>query len=425
MLSRRDLVLAVLAARATVPGLAVAAGATDAAPLSFPRDFGAHSDSRIEWWYITGALSAATRTWGFQITFFRTATGITGADASAFRAGELVFAHAAVTDLERRRLRHDQRLARSGFGIAAASADDTGLVLRDWRLAREGGDGPSRYRARAGSDSAGFRFDLALAATQPLLLQGEHGLSRKGPDAGQVSRYYSEPQLSVRGTLALDGGEPVAVAGTAWLDHEWSDSLLAADAVGWDWIGMNLDDGGALTAFRLRRRDGSTFWAGGSHRPVGSTAVRDFAPAEVSFAPGRRWTSPATQASYPVEWRIATPAGAFAVSALLDDQELDSRASSGSVYWEGLSSLADGTGPPRRPRLSRDDRLRGAAQDLALSRRCAEEPRSQRSLFSATCVAASGTAATRPGQPASARQRSIDSETVAMSIWWIARVIVT
>jgi len=339
MLSRRDLVLALLAARATAPSLASPLTAADL-PLVFPRDFGAHSESRIEWWYVTGALAAAARTWGFQITFFRAATGIAGAEASAFRAGELVFAHAAVTDLERRRLRHDQRLARSGFGIAAASAADTSLVLRDWRLAREGADGPSRYRARAASDSAGFRFDLELAATQPVLLQGERGVSRKGPDAAQFSRYYSEPQLSVRGMLSLDGGEPVAIAGAAWLDHEWSDSLLAADAVGWDWIGMNLDDGGALAAFRLRRADGSTLWVGGSHRPRGG-ATRQFAPGEVTFTAGRRWTSPATQATYPVEWRIATPAGAYAVRALLDDQELDSRASTGSVYWEGLSSLAD------------------------------------------------------------------------------------
>ena len=343
MLSRRDLVLALVAARAATPALGATPEATEGATLAFPRDFGSHPESRIEWWYITGALAAGLRTWGFQITFFRTATGIVGADASAFRAGELVFAHAAVTDLERRRLRHDQRLARSGFGIAAASTADTGLVLRDWRLVREGGAGPSRYRARAASETAGFRFDLELAATQPLLLQGERGVSRKGPDAAQFSRYYSEPQLSVRGTLALDGGEPVAVAGRAWLDHEWSDALLAAEAVGWDWIGMNLDDGGALTAFRLRRRDGSAFWAGGSHRPAGG-AVRDFAPADVSFVPGRRWTSPSTQASYPVEWRIATPAGAYAVRALLDEQELDSRASTGSVYWEGLSSLDDDSG---------------------------------------------------------------------------------
>jgi len=343
MLSRRDLLLALLGARGSSSALAADAG--DGVPgLTFPRDFGAHPESRIEWWYVTGMLTAAARTWGFQITFFRAATGIVGADASAFRAGELVFAHAAVTDLQDRRLLHDQRLARSGFGIAAAAAADTGLVLRDWRLERvAAGEERSRYRARAASDSAGFRFDLELAASQPLLLQGMRGISRKGPDAAHFSRYYSEPQLQVRGTLALHGGEPIAVAGRAWLDHEWSDALLAPEAVGWDWIGMNLDDGGALTAFRLRRRDGATLWAGGSHRPAGG-AVRDFAPSEVAFAAGRRWSSPASRAAYPVEWTVTTPIGIFSVAAMQDDQELDSRASTGSIYWEGLSSLRDTAG---------------------------------------------------------------------------------
>lgn len=343
MLSRRDLVLFLLAARGSA--VALAAGPANAAPaLSFPRDFGAHPESRIEWWYITGTLAAAARTWGFQITFFRIATGIAGAEASAFRAGELVLAHAAVTDLENRRLLHDQRIARSGFGIASASSADTALVLRDWRLERSGAE-RSRYRARAASETAGFRFDLELAATQPVLLQGAQGISRKGPDAAQVSRYYSEPQLVVGGTLELGRAAPVVVAGKAWLDHEWSDAPLGAEAVGWDWIGMNLDDGGALTAFRLRRADGTTLWAGGSHRPAGGE-VRDFAPSEVAFAAGRRWVSPASKASYPVEWSVTTPAGAFGVRALLDDQELDSRASTGSIYWEGVSQLVDRTGRP-------------------------------------------------------------------------------
>ena len=87
---------------------------------------------------------------------------------------------------------------------------------------------------------------------------------------------------------------------------------------------MNLDDGGALMAFRMRRADGSTLWSGGSHRAAGG-ATRDFADGEVVFTPGRTWTSPASSTRYPVEWRVATPAGSFGVRALLDDQELDSR----------------------------------------------------------------------------------------------------
>ncbi len=343
MLSRRTLVLALLAARGS--GAAVAAGVPVASPaLVFPRDFGAHEEARIEWWYVTGALAAGSRTWGFQITFFRAATGLAGAEASAFRASQLVFAHAAVTDLENRRLLHDQRIARSGFGIAAASSADTRLALRDWQLERNvGNDGRSRYRARAASETADFRFDLELAATQSVLLQGVRGVSQKAPDPSHFSRYYSEPQLAVSGTLALVRGAPLAVTGRAWLDHEWSDALLAPGAIGWDWIGMNLEDGAALTAFRLRRDDGTTLWSGGSHRPAGGE-VRDFATTEVTFAAGRRWTSPASKAVYPVEWKVVTPAGTFMVEALQDDQELDSRASTGSVYWEGLSRLVDAAG---------------------------------------------------------------------------------
>ena len=194
--------------------------------------------------------------------------------------------------------------------------------------------------SRAASETAGFRFELELATTQPVLLQGTDGLSRKGPEPAQFSRYYSQPQLQVNGLLALGGGAPVAVTGRAWLDHEWSDALLAPEAVGWDWIGMNLDDGGALTAFRLRRRDGTRALGGrqpSARRRRGAQLRTD-----------ARWCSPPADAgparrrrrAYPVEWTVTTPVGVYAVEALQDDQELDSRASTGSIYWEGLSRLA-------------------------------------------------------------------------------------
>ena len=332
---RRDLMI-LLASAAADPLHAADPG------LQFPADFGAHRASRTEWWYLTGSLQADARLWGFQLTFFRSSTGIgngIGSDsASRFAATELVFAHAALTDLAQRRLRHDQRIARSGFGVAQAATGDTDVVLRDWCLTRSGGS----YQAVLASDGAGFALDLRVTPTQPLLLQGEAGLSRKGPLPEHTSRYYSEPQLAVQGALKLDGS-PIAVTGRAWLDHEWSDTFMPAQAVGWDWIGMNLDDGSALTAFRLRSADGSSVYAGGSFRRRGE-AVRSFAPGEVTFTPGLIWQSAASKARYPVQWTVATPAGRFAVAALLDDQELDSRGSTGSIYWEGLSDLLDDSG---------------------------------------------------------------------------------
>ena len=346
------------------PALAAAVAAAQAAAgLRFPADFGAHPETRTEWWYITGSLQAGARLWGFQVTFFRAATGlgtgrgtglVTGpgsaqpqAPASRFDASQLLFAHAALTDLEAGRLRHDQRIARSGFGIAQAQVGDTAISLRDWQLTRAPLPSPtdsraSRYTASVASDTAGFAFELTFDTTQPVLLQGEAGLSKKGPNEADTSRYYSEPQLAARGSLTLDG-KRIAVQGRAWLDHEWSDSFIPSQAVGWDWIGMNLDDGSALTAFRLRGADAGSVYAGGSFRAPGKP-VRNFGPDEVRFTTVRLWASAATRARYPVQWTVATPAGSFRVNALLDNQELDSRASAGAVYWEGLSELLDETG---------------------------------------------------------------------------------
>ncbi|RYF34130.1 MAG: carotenoid 1,2-hydratase [Comamonadaceae bacterium] len=324
---------AVLLAMAAAP----AAWALPPRTLQFPRDLGSHPDLKTEWWYVTGhARSAAGREFGFQVTFFRSRIDTTQAMRSAFAARQIFFAHAAVTDLEGRVLLHDQRIARAGFGIASASESDTDVRLRDWSLVRREG----RYDARV--PATGFALDLRFTPTQPVLLQGDAGLSRKGPQEAQASYYYSEPQLATQGRLTLKG-QAFEVTGTAWLDHEASDALLHPDAVGWDWIGMNLDDGSALTAFHLRRRDGSALWAGGSMR-TRAGALRIFKPDEVRFDAGDVWTSPRTQARYPTRWRVQTPGGAFSVRALLDDQELDSRGSTGGVYWEGLSELLDPTG---------------------------------------------------------------------------------
>ena len=332
-----------VAARATLP----------TGPLHFPADLGAHPAQRIEWWYLTGHAASGGRRFGFQVTFFRSRIAANQALASRFAAKHLVFAHAALTDLQGKRLLHDQRIARwsgappgPGNPLDSYTAvGETDIQLGDWSL-RRGDDG--HYAAQVNAE--GFALALECAPTQPLLLQGPDGLSRKGPDPDQASRYYSQPQLAVSGKLgvadrsfAIDPAAPATNA--AWLDHEWSDELLHPEAVGWDWSGMNLHDGGALTLFRLRRRDGSSLWAGGSFRPArGDGAVRNFGPDELHFTPGRTWTSPRTGSRYPVEWTVDTPLGRYQIRALLDDQELDSRGSTGAVYWEGVSELRDAGG---------------------------------------------------------------------------------
>lgn len=347
---RRRLWLQQLAGVAAA-GLARAAwGQADAATgvqrgrvMEFPRDHGAHLPARTEWWYATGWLAereAGEPSHGFQVTFFRSRTGLAQGNPSRFAARHLLFAHAALTTLQDGRHQHDQRLARwSGTpGAALGDADTAGgrVRLGDWLLQRDANGWHAQVPAR------GFSLNLDLASTQALLLQGEAGYSRKGPEATQASHYYSEPQLDARAT-ALAGAPGGLARGRAWMDHEWSDELLHPQAVGWDWIGMNLFDGSALTAFVLRRADGSALWAGGSLRAAGAP-VRNFAADTVQWTPGRRWSSPGTGARYPVQWQISTPAGRHTVRALADAQELDSRGSTGTVYWEGLSELLDEAG---------------------------------------------------------------------------------
>jgi predicted secreted hydrolase len=262
-----------------------------------------------------------------------------------FAARQLLFAHAALSDVQARSHLHADRIARwSGDDAPArrarAATGDADVALDGWRLARRDGPDGSLYATALATRD--FALELGLQRSQPLLLQGDAGFSRKGPQERQASHYYSEPQLLASGRI-LRGGRALEVRGRAWLDHEWSDEVLHPEAVGWDWIGINLGDGGALTAFRLRRADGSALWAGGSFRPAGG-AARAFGAGEVNFTPGRRWRSPASDAVYPVQWQVQTPAGRFEVRALMDAQELDSRGSTGTVYWEGLSELVDDQG---------------------------------------------------------------------------------
>jgi predicted secreted hydrolase len=318
--------------------------------LRFPRDHGTHNDTRTEWWYLTGhAQTAGGRAFGFQVTFFRSRVEVAQPLKSRLAARQLLFAHAAITDVAGQQLLRDQRIARWNGELPLqlergvfASEVDLQVVLRDWSLQREA-DGS--YRAEVQGDQIGL--SLRAAPTQALLLQGDQGFSRKGPDPSQASFYVTHPQLAVQGALSLRG-QRLQVTGQAWLDHEWSEALLHPEAVGWDWIGMNLANGDSLTAFELRRQDGRALWAGGSYR--GRAAATDplgaqsFSPEAVRFEPQRAWTSPLTRASYPVEWRVRTPRGTFTVKALLDAQELDSRQSTGTVYWEGLSDLLDDSG---------------------------------------------------------------------------------
>jgi predicted secreted hydrolase len=298
------------------------------AAIEFPRDEGAHPDYRIEWWYVTGWVEdEAGAPLGFQVTFFRVRPGLGESNPSRFAPAQILFGHAAVAEPAHGRLRHAERSARAGFDLAYAREGRVDLRLDDWSLEQEG----DRYVAVVQGEDFSLRLDLDRA--QPPLLQGERGYSRKGPSPEQASYYYSLPHLRVSGEIAIDG-RARKVTGEAWFDHEWSSDLMDAEARGWDWMGVNLADGGALMAFRMRDAAGNARWAAATLRsPDGS--VRTFSPDEVAWTPTRTWRSPRTGADYPVAWRVRVGDREFDVEPLMYDAELDSRSSTGTIYWEG------------------------------------------------------------------------------------------
>jgi predicted secreted hydrolase len=311
------------------------------APVVLPRDHGAHPAFKTEWWYVTGWLQTASGPVGFQVTFFRSRLPFNDGNPSRFAARQVIVGHIALADPAVGHLIHGQRIAREGFGLAGAATGDTDVVLDDWRLVRNK-DGT--FAARAGANE--FVLDLQLVPTQSPLLQGDRGYSPKGPGEGEATAYFSLPHLAVTGRLTR-GTRTESVRGEAWFDREWASNPFDPRSVGWDWAALNMDDGGAVTVFRVRDAQGRAVWAGGSIRTADGT-LTILGPDDVSFASRRRWRSPRTGAEYPVETTVSVTAPSvtkrYVLRPLFDDQELDSRPTGGPVYWEGAVQVDGGRG---------------------------------------------------------------------------------
>lgn len=311
--------------------------------LQFARDHGAHPLFRTEWWYITGWLGEAM---GFQLTFFRSRTRHTAENPSRFAPRQLMFAHAALALPNEGRLRHADRAGRSGTAGMAMSEQDTRLRMGNWSLERIA-QPMELYRAQIHAGDFVLRFD-AMCALAPIL-RGRQGLSRKGPREQHASYYYSRTHMQVDAELALAAPGARVIAGTparklkgmAWLDHEWSSSLLMQGASGWDWVGIHLADGGSLMAFRIRDAKGTTLHAHWDRRDAfgRSTGQGD----DVAWTPKSAWRSPHSLYEYPIEMEIRIGAErTFRLKPLLADQEVDARASTGGFYWEGAVTLQEG-----------------------------------------------------------------------------------
>jgi predicted secreted hydrolase len=133
------------------------------------------------------------------------------------------------------------------------------------------------------------------------------------------------------------------VTGLAWMDHEFFTHQLEADQAGWDWLSLQLEDKTELMLFHIRRKDGSidSYSAGTFVDAQGkSTHLR---AADFVLEPsGAKWTSPATHATYPIQWNIAIPKLGIELEARtpLPSQELTGKTKLAPNYWEGAIRLS-------------------------------------------------------------------------------------
>lgn len=336
---------------ATFSGAAPAIQYPDVVPgyrMEFPRDEGSHPEFRTEWWYVTGWLEDESGApLGFQVTFFRTRPGVDESNPSQFAAKQVLFAHAALSVPRIGKLLRGERAARAGFGLATASQGSLDVSIDDWSLRQSsrGSDVSSGAVYRASVNAEGFALQLDLQTTQPPLPQGRDGFSQKGPDPLSASYYYSQPQLQTTGRIVI-GKQEYKVHGVAWLDHEWSTRYMDKQAQGWDWLGANLDDGGALMVSRIRTAGGEQRWAFATWASGKDRSVQTFSPADIEWSALRRWRSPRTGIEYPVEWQIRIGERTIRLRPLLDDQENDTRGSTGTIYWEGAVRAFDERNQP-------------------------------------------------------------------------------
>jgi predicted secreted hydrolase len=340
---------------ARVPARQRGAGRAPCAPSSrlprscrvrfeFPRDHGAHPDYRTEWWYLTGWLDARDApSIGFQVTFFPRAHRIDTANPSAFTARQLVIAHAALADGARGALVHDERVARTGFGtVVFAAENDTDVRLDRWRFTREAS---GSYRCTLPAQGLHARVRCAADAAAAAAGRGRLFAQGARPDARQLLLLAAAARRDCAHHARRTHRNPPR--------HRLARSRMVERTAagwrrGWDWVGANLDDGSALTAFQIRDPERGSAALCLRVAAAARRRAADFAPRSSALHTARSLDLAAHARDLAGCAAVQIGGRSFDTQPLMNDQELDSRArpalSTGKARAAWLSKAAARSG---------------------------------------------------------------------------------
>lgn len=337
--------------------------------FSFPRDHGSHNQYNLEWWYFTGHLfTKSGRRFGYELTFFRKALNQPRIERSASRWSirQLYFAHLALTDVETQSFRFAEKLSRAGLGKAGAQPGQMNVWIDRWTLHPAT---PDHQALSLRAVEPNFGLELTLTLKKPPVIHGKDGISRKGPEEGQASHYYSLTRLATEGRLVL-GVDQFEVTGLSWMDHEFGSGELGDDQVGWDWFSLQFDSGMELMVYLLRKKNGLPDPASSATLilPDGRSTYLSFE--QISVEARNFWTSPDSKARYPSEWVLHVPSVQLRahVKPVLANQELRTSTSTQVTYWEGA---VDVTGEHQGNSMSGNGyvELTGYTQPLKMDRK--------------------------------------------------------
>ena len=307
--------------------------------FTFPKDHGPHPDFHTEWWYFTGNLSDTHNDrYGYQFTIFRRALTRNQPQLdSDWASNQAYLAHIGVTDVQTGEYLIDEAYSRGALNLAGARSQPFKVWVNNWVVQGSQGECNGCLNVDISAASDYFSLGLKLNSLKPVVLQGEHGLSRKSNEPGNASYYYSLTRLETTGTLTTHGTTK-QVSGASWMDHEWFSSVLSNEALGWDWFSLQLNDRRELMLFQIRQREstGKSFKYGILVGDEGNSRLLD--ASQIEFTEQRRWKSAKTHAEYPVDWQIAIPelGMTLSIDALADAQERDDS----FRYWEGAVSVS-------------------------------------------------------------------------------------
>lgn len=312
--------------------------------FSFPQDHFSHPEFKTEWWYYSGHLqSRGKKFFGYQLTFFR--TGLkreTKNQKSKWAIQNLYFAHLALTDESQNRFEYREKISRGSLGEAgalsyASSEKAFRIWIEDWS-AEESGPGMRNHLLRAGEKD--FGIQLMLTSERDPVIHGLNGISQKAAGEGYASHYYSITRLRTEGKLFLKGRE-VSVNGMSWMDHEFGSDQLREYQVGWDWFGIQLENGIDLMFYQIRQKDGKPdpYSSGTILFPDGKN--ESLSPKDFRIQVLEKWKSQKSGANYPSQWSLKVPGRGIAlvISPTVKNQELITKELTQVTYWEGSAKV--------------------------------------------------------------------------------------